>query len=167
MSHQTGTREILIRKAKPADLETLLEFEQGIAEAERPMDSTLKEGEIHYYDLGAMIAADDVYVAVAESEGRVVGSGYARIEQGKAYQKFERYAYLGCMYVLPEFRGRGVNAIVLDELTGWCRSRNITEMRLEVYHNNYTAIKAYERAGFKPSLMWMRKGLDEGESGEL
>jgi ribosomal protein S18 acetylase RimI-like enzyme len=153
---------IFIREAKPADLNALLEFEQGIVSWERPFDDTLKEGEIHYYDLGAMIVADDVRVVVAESEGRAVGSGYARIEQGKAYQKFERYAYLGCMYVLPEFRGKGVNSMVLDELISWCRSANITEIRLEVYHNNYTAIKAYEKAGFKPGLTWMRLGLDEG-----
>jgi len=151
---------IFIREAKPADLNVLLEFEQGIVSWERPFDDTLNEGEIHYYDLEAMIVADDVYVVVAESEGRVVGSGYARIEPGKAYQKFRQYAYLGCMYVLPEFRGRGVNAMVLDELTAWCRSENITEIRLEVYHNNHTAIKAYEKAGFKPTLTWMRLGLD-------
>ena len=152
---------MIIREANLADLETLLEFEQGIVSWERPFDDTLKEGEIHYYDLGAMIVADDVYVAVAECDGRVVGSGYARIEQAKPYQKFERYAYLGCMYVLPEFRGKGVNAMVLDALEAWCRSRNITEIRLEVYSNNHAAIKAYEKAGFKPTLMWMRMGLDE------
>ena len=153
--------DIIIRTAKPADLNALLEFEQGIVSWERPFDDTLKEGEIHYYDLGAMIVADDVYVVVAESEGKLVGSGYARIEQGKSYQKFGQYAYLGCMYVLPEFRGRGVNAMVLDELMAWCRAGNITEIRLEVYHNNHIAIKAYEKAGFKPTLTWMRKGLDE------
>jgi GNAT superfamily N-acetyltransferase len=152
---------IFIREAKPGDLNALLEFEQGIVTWERPFDDTLREGEIHYYDLAALIVDEDVHVAVAESEGRVVGGGYARIEQGKDYQKFDRYAYLGCMYVLPEFRGRGVNAMVMDELTEWCRSRNITEMRLEVYHNNYTAVKAYEKAGFKPTLIWMRMGLDE------
>ena len=152
---------IFIREATPADLEALLQCEQGIVNWERPFDDTLKEGEIHYYDLAAMTVAADVYVVVAECEGRVVGSGYARIEQGKDYQKFERYAYLGCMYVLPEFRGRGVNAMVLDALKAWCRSKNIIEMRLEVYSYNHLAIKAYEKAGFKPILTWMRLGLDE------
>jgi GNAT superfamily N-acetyltransferase len=152
---------ISVREAKPADLEALLQCERGIVSWERPFDDTLKEGEIHYYDLAAMIGADDVHLVVAECEGRVVGSGYARIEQGKAYQKFERYAYLGCMYVLPEFRGRGVNALVLTELKAWCRLRNINEMRLEVYSFNEPAIKAYEKAGFKPILTWMRMGVDE------
>jgi GNAT superfamily N-acetyltransferase len=152
---------IIIREAKPGDLDALLQCEQGIVTYERPFDDTLREGEIHYYDLAAMITADDVYVVVAESGDKVVGSGYLRIEQGKAYQKFEQYAYVGCMFVLPEFRGRGVNAMVLAELEVWCRSKNITEMRLEVYTYNQAAIKSYEKAGFKPILTWMRLGLDE------
>jgi len=152
---------IIVREATLDDLNALLQCEQGIVSWERPYDDTLKEGEIHYYDLAEMIVADHVYVVAAECEGVVVGSGYARIEHAKAYQKYERYAYLGCMYVLPEFRGRGVNALVLAALTDWCRSKNITELRLEVYSYNETAIKAYEKAGFKPILTWMRMGIPE------
>jgi GNAT superfamily N-acetyltransferase len=152
---------IIVREATLDDLNALLQCEQGIVSWERPFDDTLKEGEIHYYDLAEMIVADHVYVVVAEYEDEVVGSGYARIEHAKAYQKYEQYAYLGCMYVLPEFRGRGVNALVLAALTDWCRSKKISELRLEVYTSNQTAIKAYEKAGFKPILTWMRKGIDE------
>ena len=42
---------MITREATLKDLHTLLEFEQGIIAAERPFDGTLKEGEIHYYDL--------------------------------------------------------------------------------------------------------------------
>ncbi|MBC7747188.1 MAG: GNAT family N-acetyltransferase, partial [Methylotenera sp.] len=47
---------ITIRKARPADLQKLLVFEQGIITAERSYDPTLKEDPIHYYDLEKMIA---------------------------------------------------------------------------------------------------------------
>jgi hypothetical protein len=40
-----------IRKAKLEDLNTLLEFEQGIITAERPYDPTLKQGTISYYNI--------------------------------------------------------------------------------------------------------------------
>jgi GNAT superfamily N-acetyltransferase len=156
-----GMSDIVIREATPADLDALLQCEQGIVGYERPFDGTLKDGEIHYYDLAEMIVADDVQVVVAEVEGNVVGSGYARIEKPKPYHKHTDYAYLGCMYVDPEFRGKGINSLVLDALKAWCRSRNITELRLEVYTYNQPAIKAYEKAGFTPILTWMRMGLDE------
>src|ERR1700744_3547683 len=41
---------ILIRPAPTADLPALLEFEQGVIAAERPMDPPIKEGPINYYN---------------------------------------------------------------------------------------------------------------------
>jgi len=151
-------KEIIIRKAASRDLPALLEFERGIISTERPFDDTLKEGEIHYYDLAAMIGADDVQILVAECDGKLVGSGYARIEPAKDYLKYRRYAYLGFMYVRPQFRGRGVNKMIVEGLKQWCLEKNINEMRLEVYGENLPAVKAYEKAGFKSLLTWMRMG---------
>ena len=152
--------EIITRTALPADLEVLLTFEQGIITAERPFDPTLKEGEIHYYDLGQMIIAPDVEVIVAELNGEIVGSGYARIMIPKSYLKHSRYCYLGFMYTKPEHRGKGVNNEVLEALKAWALSQGINELRLEVYHGNNPAIKAYEKAGFTPNLLEMRIALD-------
>jgi RimJ/RimL family protein N-acetyltransferase len=152
--------EITTRAAIPGDLEILLTFEQGIIKAERPFDSTLKDGEIHYYDLVQMITATDVEVIVAELDGEIVGSGYARIVTSKIYLKHSQHCYLGFMYTKPEYRGKGVNSKVLEALKQWALSQNITELRLEVYNNNQPAIKAYEKAGFKLNLVEMRIGLD-------
>src|ERR1700710_819148 len=96
--------KIIIRKAVHSDLDTLFEFEQGIIKTERPFDDTLKEGLIHYYDIEAMIDEEDVLLLVAECNGELAGSGYARIEDVKNYLKHPRHAYLGFMYVKPAFR---------------------------------------------------------------
>jgi len=150
---------IITRKAQPADLNTLLSFEQGIITAERPFDSTLKEGEIHYYDLAKLIDDPNFEVIVAELDGEVIGSGYARITQSKDYLKHDRHCYLGFMYVKPEHRGKGINNLVLEALKQWTKSQGINELRLEVYNNNQPAIRAYEKAGFTPNLLEMRMGL--------
>jgi len=42
---------IEIRKVLESEIEVLLSFEKGIIESERPFDPTLKNDEIHYYDL--------------------------------------------------------------------------------------------------------------------
>ncbi|HEY8928855.1 MAG TPA: GNAT family N-acetyltransferase [Mucilaginibacter sp.] len=150
---------ILIRKAQLSDLDTLLSFEQGIITAERPFDPTLKDGEIHYYDLAKYIMADDVEVVVAELDGKVISSGYARIVVSKDYQKFDRHCYLGFMYTVPQHRGKGINNLILEALKAWTLQQGINELRLEVYNENVPAIKAYEKAGFKPNLLEMRLGL--------
>jgi len=150
---------IIIRKAVPGDLDTLLGFEQGVISAERPFDPTLKPGHTNYYDIEKMIASPDVELLVAEQDGKLIGSGYARIENAKPYLVHERYAYLGFMYVIPSFRGRGINKMIMKALVKWSASQNIAELRLDVYHANESAIRAYEKVGFSKHMVNMRMGL--------
>jgi GNAT superfamily N-acetyltransferase len=147
---------IKIRKATLNDLLILLEFEKGIAEFERPMDVTLKEGEIHYYDLAGLIQSPDAEVLVAEQDGELVGSGYAHIIDSKPYLKHQQHAHMGFMYVKPEHRGKGVNKLIIEALQQWGLSKGIHEFRLEVYNSNPGAIRAYEKVGFMPALLEMR-----------
>ncbi len=152
---------ITIRKATFDDLETLYRFEQGVIEAERPFDKTLKNELIHYYDLEGMITASHIELLVADLEGELIGSGYARIEDAKPYLQHPKHGYLGFMYVDPNHRGKGVNMKIIQALKDWARSQNITELRLDVYHDNISAIKAYEKIGFSKHMIEMRLGLGE------
>ena len=152
-------QKIIIRKARSTDLEKLLSFEQGIIAAERPFDPTLKEEKIHYYDIEKMISACHIEVLVAEIDLEIVGSGYARIAAPKPYLNHETYAYLGFMYTDLNYRGIGINSKIIESLKDWCRSQNVFELRLDVYNDNASAIKAYEKVGFKKHLINMRIGL--------
>jgi GNAT superfamily N-acetyltransferase len=150
---------IIIRPARHTDLDTLFRFEQGVIATERPFDPTLQADPIHYYDLPAMIDAPEVALVVAESAGVLIGSGYARIEPAKPYLRHPLYAYLGFMYVEPAHRGKGINRMILDALKAWALSRNISELRLDVYYANTSAIRAYEKAGFSQHMINMRQGI--------
>lgn len=151
---------IEIRPAGIEELAILFGFEQGIVATERPFDPTLKEGEIHYYDLEALITSPESEVLVAVADGVPVGAGYAKIKKGEPYHRFSEYAYLGFMYVEPSFRGQGINKMILDHLIDWARKRNITEIRLQVYEENTIAKNAYVKAGFTPTLLTMRMEID-------
>jgi RimJ/RimL family protein N-acetyltransferase len=151
---------ITIRPATTADLPTLLRFEQGVISAERPMDPTIQEGPIHYYDLDKMLASSHIHLVVAETaDGTLIGSGYARIDPSRHYLKHTHHAYCGFMYVDPAFRGQGINQLIIDSLKTWAKSKNLTELRLDVYTTNDAAIRAYEKAGFSPYLINMRMGI--------
>ncbi len=145
-----------LRTANLEDLPTLYKFEQGIVTAERPYDPTLKDGEIHYYDLNALVLSDTAEVLVVELEGKVVASGYAKIVQSKDYLKHDQYIHLGFMYVEDAHRGKGLNKKILNGLIAWSDSKGIREIKLEVYDDNLIALKAYEKAGFKRHLVEMR-----------
>lgn len=145
-----------IRKAIETEIEILLSFEKGIIDAERPFDNTLKEGEIHYYDLIELIRSMRAEVLVAVVNNEIVGSGYAKALPAKPYQKYTEYAYVGFMYVKPAFRGQGISQKILHGLTEWAKSENLTEVRLKVYDKNTIAKNSYLKAGFKPNLLEMR-----------
>lgn len=155
--------EITIRPASPDDLNVLLTFEHGVITTERPFDPTLKDGAIHYYDIAQMIKAQHIEVVVAEINSEIIGSGYARIEESKDYLKHQKHAYLGFMYVKPGYRGKGVNQKVIQALQEWSLTQGITEFRLEVYHANESAIKAYEKVGFSRHMIEMRMQLPAAE----
>ncbi len=151
---------ITYRPATLDDLPILLAFEQGIVEAERPYNPTLKAGTINYYDLEAYVKSPDVEVLVAVLGDEVIGSGYAKIKTSKTYEQHDQHAYLGFMYVKPEHRGKGVNRILMQALIDWAKSRNLKELRLDVYSGNDGAIRAYEKVGFQHLLTEMRMELE-------
>jgi ribosomal protein S18 acetylase RimI-like enzyme len=151
----------IIRHATPEDLEDLLRLEQGVVSAERPFDGTLQDGSIHYYDIRRMLTSVEVQFVVAESDSRIVGCGFARIDAAKPYLKHLLQAYVGLIYVDPARRGEGLCGKIIGELKRWCRSRHVAEMRLEVYPDNLAAVKAYEKAGFSKHMLEMRACLDD------
>lgn len=155
---------LIIRRADIEDIDLLLQFEQEIVATERPFDSTLKEGEIHYYDLKELVSAPKTEVVVAVFADEIIGSGYCRIRKAKDYLKHEQYAYIGFMYVKPEHRGKGVSRQILDALEKWTIEQGVTEIRLEVYKDNLPAVRAYEKYGFNPNMLEMRKEAKRRDS---
>jgi ribosomal protein S18 acetylase RimI-like enzyme len=152
---------IVIRPANSADVDTLNRFQQGIVAAERPFDPTIKAGPVQYYDTAQMLASDQVQFVVAESGSQIIGCGFARIETAKHYLAHSHRGYLGMMYVDPKYRGQSVSKRIIDALKDWCLSKNVTELRLEVYHDNHSAVKAYEKSGFRSLMTEMRLSLNE------
>lgn len=148
--------KVNIRPATMHDLPLLLKFEQEIINVERPFDVTIRKGAVSYYDIEAMIQDPQACIVVAEIEKKVVASGYAIPKKARHYLDHEYYAYLGFMYTDQQYRGKGVNAMIVDELKKWSESAGFKEIRLTVYNNNLSAIKAYEKVGFKKHIIEMR-----------
>lgn len=152
---------IKIRKGTIDDQGQLLIFEQELIKFERAFDPTLKPDPVNYYDLNAMLTAPHIEVAIAEINDKIVGSGYARIDKSKSFLQHSNHAYLGFMYVLPGYRGKGINKLIMDHLENWAKAQNINEFRLEVYYGNISAIKAYEKIGFSRYSLEMRFNLND------
>lgn len=158
--HPTVIMEhVRVRPASMSDLPVLLEFEQGVIAAERPFDPTLREGPIRYYDIEELILSPDAEIVVAQIADEIVASGYARVRDAKPFLNHTHYAYLGFMYVVPAWRGRGINRKIIGALRDWTLSKGLSEMRLDVYAENAAAIAAYEKVGFSYHMTEMRMSI--------
>lgn len=148
--------DINIRTATHHDLPYLRNFLQGIITAERPMDACLKEGPIEYYDPADFINDEKSLLLIADVANTPVACGAAVIKPSKEYYKHEHHLYLAMMYVVPEYRGQGINGLIIEALIEWGKTQGVNTCMLTVYPDNPGAIKAYEKLGFAPSVLEMR-----------
>ncbi|MGJ8679262.1 GNAT family N-acetyltransferase [Paraglaciecola sp.] len=151
--------DIKIRAAVEADLPTLKGFEQGIISTERPFNDCLKSEHFCYYDLAALIKSDASTVMVAQCNDEIIASGYARIKESKAHLTHDQHIYLGFMFVAQEYRGKGVNQLVVEALITWGKSLGFSDFYLEAYAQNHSATAAYQKLGFEPSLVELKLSL--------
>ncbi len=159
----SNMKDVQIRDANEGDVSTLLQFEQALITAERPFDPTIRKGPLHYYDLRELVVNKEAKVVVAEIDGQIVSSGFGIAKTARPYLDHEQYAYLGFMYTIPEYRGRGINGAIIKALTNWAHSMGLFEVRLTVYQDNDPAIAAYEKVGFKKHIIEMRRFLTKHE----
>lgn len=97
--------------------------------------------------------APDEHLLVAEVEGKVVGS----VSLSRRRDRLAHVAGLG-MAVHDDYQSRGIGTALmraaLDLADNWL---NIRRVELDVYTDNLTAIRMYEKFGFETE--GIRKGL--------
>ncbi|TMP30020.1 GNAT family N-acetyltransferase [Pseudoalteromonas rubra] len=145
-----------IRVATPEDIPRLEQLEQAVIEAERPFNAAIKADNAHYYDLPALLNDEHSYLIVGTIDGSIIATGYAQIRHSKAQLDHAQHGYLGFMYVHPEHRGKGLNQQIMTKLMAWCNHQSVYDFYLDVYSDNAAAIRAYEKAGFRPCLLEMK-----------
>lgn len=83
---------------------------------------------------------------VAVLDGKIVGNIDFHIGKRK------RIAHVGefGMAVLPEFKGKGIGSLLLQELLNWAKSTDgVEKINLRVLANNKAAVRLYSKFNFK------------------
>jgi putative acetyltransferase len=84
------------------------------------------------------------HVVVYYDNDKAIGCGaFKEYQWGKAEIKR--------MYVLPEYRGKGIAGLILEELELWAKSLEYDECILETGLNLNSAIALYIRSGYRPT----------------
>ncbi|MBC2604339.1 GNAT family N-acetyltransferase [Puniceicoccus vermicola] len=94
---------------------------------------------------------------VSESDNSIIGCAGGLIRKDEFLQasfKQPNYGYLMDVYVLPNFRRKGVARSMIEMLWGWFEASNISTVNLDA---SRLSGDLYEKLGFKSSIQMTRK----------
>lgn len=148
-----------LRAATNDDIPVLKQLEQAVIDAERPLNSVIKQTDAKYYNLETLISDTNTLLVIGEVNNKVVATGYVQLRESKQQLQHQRHGYLGFMYVTPKLRGQGLNQQVITHLIDWAKTHQVTDFYLDVYNNNTAAVHAYQKLGFAPCLLEMKLHL--------
>ena len=128
---------------KPGDIGTIIQLHGILYDQEYGLDHTF-EGYVAS-GMGEFAAAydpDNDYFAVAEVDGRIIGS-IVIVHQP------DRAARLRWFLVLPEARGAGLGRRLLEDAMTFCRQKGFKSVMLSTISELKPAIHLYESVGFR------------------
>ncbi|MBK8550392.1 MAG: GNAT family N-acetyltransferase [Ignavibacteria bacterium] len=141
-----GGETIIIRTAEPADAESLIYINMKIVNEKlymlrQPREAVYtKDGEIKKIK-DYLNSTGSLYI-VAEVNGKVVG--YLDFQNGG----FKRTQHSGSfsLYILMEWREKGIGNLLLQALTDWAEGNPVIEkITLAVFSNNERAKNLYKK----------------------
>jgi GNAT superfamily N-acetyltransferase len=76
-------------------------------------------------------------------------------------------ATIPILVVRSDRRNARVGGVLLDTALNWCSQHGVSEVSVEVIAENRSAMRFYERAGFRPLLVtYIRQESDVGPTGQ-
>ena len=120
-----------IKKIKEENLDTLYHF------SHIPDYKEEKEFIQNYYDWGGIIFCAKIYDEIV---------GLITVARYKNPQL--KHSVIFGISVLKEYRDKGIGTALINRLIEWSKQNDVFRIELEVFSNNFGAIKLYKKLGF-------------------
>ena len=152
-----GQRDLVIREAGPADLDTVAEFEMGVIRYDaqfgsailRPATEALVRAETQ-----AALARRPAWAWLAERDGQPVGLVHVQPPELSGWiagmTRPGVTAYLQTMFVRPGERGGGVGAALVRHAHGVLDARGVQATLLHYAQVNPLSAPFWSRMGYRP-----------------
>ncbi len=142
--------DITIRCASLRDVELIQKLNYKLFELEKEnFDSTLildwplsEEGKKYFEDL-----INNEYVIIALKGEDVVGYLAGSINEKGSYELIQ-YGEINNMLVDDKYRGLGIGKQLINRFKEYCKSKNITDLKVVASAKNKNAIEFYRKQGF-------------------
>lgn len=144
-------------KIKPARIENLQEiqklnlllFQKEHKEFDQNIDCNWtfsKEGEVYFKK---RITQDNSCLFLACIEGKAIGYLAGSLVDKCEYRILTAFAELENIYILDEYRNKGIGTKLYQAFLDWCKSKGIQRLKVETSARNTSAIKFYRKNGFR------------------
>lgn len=153
--------EIIIRKAKKDDLESIVVLAKQLWDTEKPFDLNLED---NYYEtedgregLLKDIRSRKRFFLVALIDSKVVGFVDGIIIENEGVYR-QDVAYLSRLSVLDDYREMGIGTKLIDEFSKVVKDKGCTFIKINAFLDNTPAVNLYKKKGFKDySILYMMK----------
>lgn len=85
---------------------------------------------------------------VAKENEEIVGYIYCKINTGENGSTNNLEALIDGLYVLEEYRKKGIATALINKAKQWCRNKNVKYIMINVLENNKTALNLYSKLNF-------------------
>ena len=143
-----------VRKAVIGDLKRIRElnfmlFEKEYEEYDDLLDMDWTYGEKGKKYFNEALTKSSYCAFVVEDKGVIVGYVIGTIAKGEEYRKLPKMAELDNIFVLEEYRSKGVGKMLYDEFVKWAKTQGVKRIKVEASPDNAKGIAYYEKMGFK------------------
>ncbi|HEX4301972.1 MAG TPA: GNAT family N-acetyltransferase [Rhizomicrobium sp.] len=147
------------RPAMLGFVDALQAFEHGF-ESNRRRDATVAEDYLQPLLQKLEEKDGEIFVAV-DVHDAPIGWGVVQADKDDIYviEAERRIAYIAELYLVEAARGTGVGRALIAACEDWARARGIGVLHIGVLPGNVRARAVYERAGFAPYALRLRKRL--------
>lgn len=134
MHSPPASASVRVRRAESSDLDDLVALEDGTFDSDRMSREQYRRH----------LDSDSALVLVASANHRnFLGTAVVFFRKGS------RVARLYSIASKPEARGKGIGTALLDAVEAAARQRRCRAVRLEVRDDNASAVRLYERHGYR------------------
>lgn len=155
--------DIIIRCANLSDVELIQNLNYKLFELEKKnYDSTLvldwplsEEGKKYFEDL-----INNEYVIIALKGEDVTGYLAGSINEKGAYELIQ-YGEINNMLVDDKYRGLGIGKQLINKFKEYCKSNNITNLKVVASSKNKNAIEFYRKQGFNDFDITLTMNMEE------
>lgn len=134
---------LIIRAAEPKDAEEIITMVKQVMKETGFFPHTAEEFNITVYNEIEYMKSTALFL-LAEIDGKIVGS--ATLDRSEL-KKLKHNVTFG-ITILKEYCGLGIGSILMEKVIEWTKSEGIEKIELEVFENNISAIKLYNKFGF-------------------